>query len=100
MDEWQSLDLSYPVSFSQLSPGNYVFEIRKYDGFADQPVCWSMSMTVAPPWWNTGWFYLLSAISILLILSTGLYLILRRYKKQQQPKLHKIERLKQEGTLA
>lgn len=99
MDEWQSLDLSYPVSFSQLSPGNYVFEIRKYDGFADQPVCWSMSMTVAPPWWNTGWFYLLSAITILLILSTGLYLILRRYKKQQQRKLHKIERLKQEELL-
>ncbi|MBP1614846.1 MAG: hypothetical protein H6Q13_2294 [Bacteroidetes bacterium] len=98
-DNWQYLNLSYPISFSQLVPGSYVLEIRKYDGFADKPVCWSMDITVTPPWWNTGWFYTLVIICIAITLGLIIYLILRRYKKQQLRRLHKIERVKQEELL-
>ncbi|WP_321332247.1 two-component regulator propeller domain-containing protein [uncultured Bacteroides sp.] len=98
-ENWQYLNLSYPISFSQLTPGTYVLEIREYDGFTDKPVCWSMDITVIPPWWNTGWFYTLLVIFIAIILGLAAYIVLQRYKRQQMRRLHKIERLKQEELL-
>ena len=98
-DNWQYLDLAYPISFSQLVHGNYTLEIRKYDGFRNNPVCWSMNIMVTPPWWKTGWFYMLLLIVIVLSIALIVYLILLKYKKKQTKRLHKIERQKQEELL-
>jgi len=51
-DNWQQLDLSRPIMFSQLVPGSYVLEIREFDGVNTQTVCWSMKIIVTPPWWG------------------------------------------------
>jgi signal transduction histidine kinase/ligand-binding sensor domain-containing protein/DNA-binding response OmpR family regulator len=98
-ESWQYLDLSYPISFSQLVPGNYTLEIRKYDGVTTHPVCWKMSIVVTPPWWKTGWFYFLLVIFIVILSGFTLFFILQRYKKRQMKRLAEIERQKKEELL-
>jgi signal transduction histidine kinase/ligand-binding sensor domain-containing protein/AraC-like DNA-binding protein len=98
-DSWQYLDLSYPISFSQLVPGSYTLEIRPYDGITAHPVCWKMGIIVTPPWWKTGWFYLLLVAFFALLAGFILYFILQRYKKRQMKRLAEIEQQKKEELL-
>lgn len=98
-DTWQYLNLSYPITFSQLDPGEYRLEIRKYDGSIETPVCWSMDILITPPWWNTLWFYALATALILAGASLTVFLIVRHYRKKQVLKLQAIERQKEEELL-
>jgi len=98
-DTWQYLNFSYPITFSQLNPGEYVLQIRKYDGRIETPVCWSMDFTITPPWWNTAWFYVLITILIIAAASASVFLIIRHYREKQIQKLKAIEKEKEEELL-
>jgi len=90
-DNWQQLDLSRPIMFSQLVPGSYVLEIREFDGVNTQTVCWSMKIIVTPPWWETGWFYFSLVTAILIVAGLGLLFVFQRLKKRQSKRLEEIE---------
>lgn len=96
-DNWQYLDTSTPLTFSQLNPGNYILEITKYP--KDKSLCWSMPITVTPPWWKTTIFYTSLLFISLLILLIVIYTIIRYYKKKTYKKIQEIETLKKEELL-
>ena len=98
-DSWQYLDLTNPITFSHFNPGNYTFEIRKYNIGDKFPVCWSLNITITPPWWNTTWFYILILFVILLISTLISRAIFLHYKRKHLLKLKAIEKQKQEELL-
>lgn len=98
-DSWLYLDFSQPILFSQLVPGKYTLEIRKYDGSNSLPVCWSLAIEVTPPWWKTGWFYFFLVLFILLLAGAILLLVLQYYKNKQLKRLDEIEKQKKEELL-
>ena len=78
LEGWDS-DPPDPVAaterrFGALSPGNYVLEVRGWDGYgqaAANSLRWPF--VVAPPWWRSTlayWFYVLAGIVVLLALAS------------------------------
>lgn len=98
-DKWQYLDTSVPLTLSQLNPGKYILEITKYNEEPDTEPCWSMNITVTPPWWKTPLFYFFSCLIILLGISFTVRQIILRNKKKSILKLRKIETQKKEELL-
>ena len=100
-EEWQYLDISKPITFSQLPPGDYSLSIRLNDVSKTEnaePV-WSLQIAITPPWWKTGVFYVILSFLILLLLLSLAYLIKNYYKKRQSQKLKEIEKKKKEELL-
>lgn len=98
-DKWQYLDISYPITFSQLNPGDYVLQLRTFDGESDSPPCWTMHISVSYPWWNTGWFYFGLIVAGLALIVLVILFIRRYYKKRQLQRLAEIEKNKKEELL-
>jgi len=72
---------SDPVfKFGNLSPGNYVLEVRALDANGFYTELKSVSFQISPPFWQTWWFIFLT----LLLVVTGLYLLVKYYLKRQQ----------------
>lgn len=100
-DDWQFLDVSKPITFSQLPPGEYTLLIRPNESVsstADKPF-WSLDIVITPPWWKTNLFYLLLFSTILLILLCMFFMIQNYYKKRQAQRLEEIEKRKKEELL-
>lgn len=56
------------IRYSSLPPGDYTFELYAFNDDnlqQEEPVSYSFS--IARPWWNTWWFYLLLNLSVLAI---------------------------------
>lgn len=98
-NSWQYLDLSSPIIISQLNPGRYTLEIRRYGIGEDTEISWSMAMTVLPLWRNAPWFYILLALVFMGILLFSTFLILNYYKKRHLLKLKEIEKQKHDELL-
>jgi signal transduction histidine kinase/ligand-binding sensor domain-containing protein/DNA-binding response OmpR family regulator len=98
-DNWQYLDLSSPVTVSQLNPGKYYFEIRKFDTGENSSVCWSLDMIVLPPWWKSGLFFFLLGITISAIAAVSVLMIIKYYRKRNITRLREIEKRKNEELL-
>ncbi len=98
-DSWQYLDMSVPLTFSQLNPGTYTLEIMKYNEKPGNDPCWSMTLVVTPPWWKTTLFYFISLSIILLGIGVLIYFIIRHYKKKSIQKIQEMENLKKEELL-
>lgn len=98
-DSWQYLDMSVPLTFSQLNPGTYTLEIMKYNEESGTKPCWSMSIIVAPPWWKTPLFYFISCLIILLSIALIIYMIIRHYRRKSIQKIQEMETLKKEELL-
>jgi signal transduction histidine kinase/CheY-like chemotaxis protein/streptogramin lyase len=56
---------TYTDNYLNLSPGNYTFQVSSRDisGRWTKPA--TLSFTVLPPWWKTGWAYALFLISVI-----------------------------------
>jgi signal transduction histidine kinase/DNA-binding response OmpR family regulator/ligand-binding sensor domain-containing protein len=98
-EKWQYLDLSYPITFSQLNPGEYKIEVRKYDAREDSPVCWSMDMTIVPPWWKTIWFFVFSLLLVLAAAFVTVILLLKYMRRRQKQRLMAVEKKKEDELL-
>lgn len=98
-DSWQYLDMSVPLTFSQLNPGTYTLEIMKYSEESGNKLCWSMTIIVTPPWWQTSLFYFISFLVVLLGITALIYLIIRHYKRKSMQKIQEMETLKKEELL-
>ncbi|GEM_PF-500408 len=98
-DSWQYLDLSGPVTFSQLNPGRYTLEIRQYDTGEGADIFWSLEATVLPLWRNAAWFYILLALTFLMIMTLTSVVIVNYYRKRHILKLKEIEKQKHDELL-
>jgi signal transduction histidine kinase/ligand-binding sensor domain-containing protein/DNA-binding response OmpR family regulator len=100
-DNWQYLDISKPITFSQLPPGNYKLLIRLNHLSSDlenAPI-WSLNINITPPWWRTNTAYFFFALSVLLFLFSIFLLIKNYYKKRQIQRMEYIERKNKEELI-
>jgi signal transduction histidine kinase len=63
---WSQPQNLHEVSYASLAPGNYLFEVRTigWNSLPGNPA--RFSFTILPPYWNTWWFYMATAILFLL----------------------------------
>lgn len=97
-DQWQLLDLSRPLTFSQLNPGNYTLQIVKYNG-EQKKLAKSIKIEILPPWWKSTTFYILSASCILSILVLILFFIINKYREKSRKEIQRMENQKKEELL-
>lgn len=66
--KWNTIDIRQ-IQFAYLSPGKYTFEAKALnENNVESKENAIISFTIQPPFWRTIWFYLLVAISLLLII--------------------------------
>lgn len=98
-DTWQYLDISVPLTFSQLNPGTYTLELMKYSEESGDKPCWSMTIIVTPPWWQTPLFYFFLFLIILLGIAVLIYMVIRHYRKKSMQKIQEMENRQKEELL-
>lgn len=100
-EDWQYLDISKPITFSQLPPGDYTLLIRLNNASLtqDNEPLWSLHIEITPPWWRTNLFYMILSSVIFLSLLSLFFTIKNYYKKRQLQKLEEIEKKKKEELL-
>jgi hypothetical protein len=82
--EWFHTDSTRPfVSYTNLSPGSYLFEVQ----VTDVPQIWprpakELEIVVLPPWWSKWWFRALCALALVALLWTAYQVRLRQLRRQ------------------
>ena len=83
--DWQLAQNQYEVIYRQLPPGEYQFELsagQQFGGWSAEPA--RLSFKINPPFWQQTWFFLLSAL-LLILMVYGLYRW--RQKRRQQKEI-------------
>lgn len=96
-NDWIELGIHNQAAFSNLPPGNYLFEVqaRNKEGVFSQPL--ALSITIRRPWWSTGWAYFLYFMLFLSAIVTGGYVWheRRQINKRLEAEQREAERLKE-----
>lgn len=73
-NDWQSNKAVGRATYTNLSPGEYVFEVkcRNSESYLKPPLK-TLRITILPPWWRTWWAY-----SIYLICVASVFFVVRR----------------------
>lgn len=74
---WRHVGNRNFVSYTNLNPGKYVFQVRGRGLNESWSATTSMKIRIIPPFWRTWWFYLLS----ILLFALSSYLIIHLIKK-------------------
>jgi len=88
--EWSPPSTQNEVSFSNLQPGDYQFSVR---ACVDE-LCKELTTPeweIRPPFWKTWWFYLISALSIIGLVSYVFYSSIRSIRKKAAVKQQQLE---------
>ncbi len=62
-DDWREIGTRRSASYTNLDPGDYVFEVQGTNGdgvWSDRTA--RLAITIRPPWWRTVWAYALYAL--------------------------------------
>lgn len=99
-DKWQYLDVSKPLSFSQLPSGEYSLNIRSMSGGADlkAPIL-TLKLIIPKPWWKTNLFYAGLVLFILLSLFVMWRIIRDHYRKRQAEYQEELKKQEDEALL-
>ncbi len=71
-DTWQAAGTTRKVTYTNLAPGSYIFEVATVTGTNTTASLRKLFITITPPWWKTWWFRIL-AIGLTSFLLGGLY---------------------------
>jgi len=89
---WQQTEHLSKASYSNLMPGDYLFEVKAVGPNGEVSPVRSINVEVLPPWYGSTWFYLMMAIA----LCASSYVIYRvvseRIRTLQQLKMERMER--------
>ncbi|TKC63758.1 response regulator [Pedobacter hiemivivus] len=89
--DWQMAEGVSKASYTNVQPGKYVFKVRAIGPLGESSAEKSLDIVISPPWWNSGWFYLLMTI----LLAAAGYMVYRvvseRIRAQHQLKLERVE---------
>ncbi|MEO0334653.1 MAG: triple tyrosine motif-containing protein, partial [Bacteroidota bacterium] len=66
-DSWQRVGSERKVTYTNLQPGQYTFEVRGQLSDQMTPTR-SIAIIVTPPWWRTWWFYIITGGTFLILL--------------------------------
>ncbi|MCD8302255.1 MAG: response regulator [Prevotellaceae bacterium] len=96
-DVWINLSPGvHEVSFSNLSPGTYLFRLKARDGISESDVK-EITIHIAQPWWNTVWAWLAYLVAFLCIASYITMLARQRYRaRMESQRLRHAEQLNEE----
>ncbi len=79
-DEWSTPEKIHDVRFERLSKGDYVFELRTVNSLGEYSSATSFSFSILPPWYQTGWAYIVYVLCVILSLIGVWFIVLRRYR--------------------
>lgn len=88
-NEWTTLSDNHSVSYSNIPPGNYVFQVKgsNSDGiWNEQATC--LKISIHPPFYKTNWAYF---IYLLAMVGFALYLVISFKEKIDQRNKRKLE---------
>jgi ligand-binding sensor domain-containing protein/signal transduction histidine kinase len=90
--EWAVPSKERKASYTNLSPGNYVFKVKasNADGIWNEEGV-SIAMTILPPWWQTWWAYLIYVLLILAALRSYSIWRERHLRKEKERLQAKVE---------
>ena len=81
-NDWSEPTKQREVTFNNLPPGNYVFEIYADAGTDEsRSETQSVSFTITPALWQTAWFRVL-CVALLILASAGVALVVQRRKNK------------------
>ncbi len=84
--EWRIADPDNKAYYYNVSPGNYVFHVKTYNGNNGIWAEKTINIIISPPWWTTWWAYSLYAL-IFFLLGWVVYRIQKqRFIKAEQEK--------------
>ncbi len=95
-DPWTPLGPRRQLTFFNLAPGIYDFEVRGRDAFGQWGTSPSVSFAVVPPFWMTFWFRAL-AVAALLLLANGLHVLRMRGLRRRNLLLEQLERQREQA---
>jgi len=62
-EQWSPVRTERRATYSNIPPGSYTFKVKAADGNGVwSPQAASYAFTIEPPFWQTGWFYLLCTL--------------------------------------
>ena len=81
-EDWNYVGSRNFATYTDLSPGDYTFRVKaaNNDGVWNEEGI-ALSITIVPPFWQTTWFYLLSALLVIGIIFTGYWIRVRGIKE-------------------
>ncbi|UZR96423.1 ATP-binding protein [Chondrinema litorale] len=82
-DSWQNVGIERKVTYTNLQPGKYVFEVEGEIN-AEKISSRILHIIIQPPWWATTWFRLLALSSLLLLLYGIYWYRLKRIRQQNK----------------
>ncbi|MDR1981475.1 MAG: response regulator [Tannerellaceae bacterium] len=86
--EWNDMGRNKDVTFANLAPGNYTFKVKSTNSSGVwQENETALSIVIVPPFWATGWAFLLYGVLIGLLIAA-----FYRYKKSKLEEKHRMNR--------
>jgi signal transduction histidine kinase/CheY-like chemotaxis protein/ligand-binding sensor domain-containing protein len=88
--EWNEIGTKRIATYTNLNPGRYTFKVRGLDNqgqWSDKTI--SLSLTLMPPFWKTGWFITLSVLAFVAAI-LGIYKVRIGVIKRQKEVLARL----------
>lgn len=94
--EWKALDNSVnSLEFPSLAPGSYTFLLKsRYRGKETETI--KYNFTIFAPFWLRGWFFVVSGLFIVAVVSL---FFLRRFRKNRKKRLIELEKHKMQTDI-
>ena len=90
--EWISSNNSSHVSYANLSPGEYIFQVKSNPSMEDKnEEIRTLSICILPPWWQSGWAYMLYILSGVVCILICFFWYRARKNKQMMERQHLFE---------
>ena len=106
--DWSGWSKKTEKEYTNLPAGTYTFQVKSKSNLGNESVISNYTFTILPPWYLTGWAYVLYTL-LLAVLLYGLFFWQRRIFRQQQKKheeeqarlqyLHQLEMEKSEKEI-
>jgi ligand-binding sensor domain-containing protein/serine phosphatase RsbU (regulator of sigma subunit) len=82
---WSTADYQYKISYINVPPGEYIFKLRVTDSNGK----WvnnakSFRIIITPPFWRTNWFYIITAVSAIVLLTILTRLRERKLRREKK----------------
>ncbi len=95
--DWNQVGTRRMATYTNLDAGTYVFKVKG----SNNELLWNQTpttlrITILPPWWATGWAYLLYAVVVFTLLWVFVQLKLNQIRQEQKLKLEQLHRIKNE----
>jgi len=82
--DWRTATTNPEATYSGLKGGSYVFEVRTENSAHEHGAVTQLVIDVQPPFWQTTWFYLFVAASLVLLLALIYYSRIRKIRREER----------------